>query len=162
MRFRHVIEKEPLGTGGSLLNAVSEIKICNSILVANADTWLEHGIKKLASHKPNVIGCVEVADNKRFGVLEIDTNLDITQFNEKEQNSSSGFVNAGIYHLSLDIFKKFNKGDAFSIETDIFPSLVKSRALKSLKLNGTFVDIGIPKDYKMFCNLIETGEINDF
>jgi D-glycero-alpha-D-manno-heptose 1-phosphate guanylyltransferase len=49
------------------------------------------------------------------------------------------------------------QGQSFSLERELFPSLVKSRMLKAVPLETDFIDIGVPEDYYHFCRWIATG-----
>ena len=43
IKFTSIVEETPLGTGGAILNAIYKLGIKESILIANADTWLKSG-----------------------------------------------------------------------------------------------------------------------
>ena len=51
LSIKFIVESEPLGTGGSVLNAINELVIRESFLVINADTWLGSGLKLINSSK---------------------------------------------------------------------------------------------------------------
>ena len=44
-----IVENVPLGTGGSVSNAITKKKLSGFVLIANADTWLETGLKEMIS-----------------------------------------------------------------------------------------------------------------
>jgi len=62
---------------------------------------------------------------------------------------SNGLINAGIYRLRSSLFYNWNR-KPFSMESKLFPILVKQQQLKGIILDTTFTDIGIPEDYKKF------------
>ena len=159
--FTSIVEDIPLGTGGSVLNAIKKLGIVESILIANADTWLESGILALSKEAPNTIVSVCVPNCQRYGSLTFECDK-ITNFNEKSSVHGRGYVSSGLYHLDPSIFNTFDLGTIFSLEEDVFPGLVSLRQLRSIKLLGEFIDIGIPEDYLKFCDLIESREKNDF
>jgi NDP-sugar pyrophosphorylase family protein len=66
-----------------------------------------------------------------------------------------------LYHLLPEIFDGFEVGSYFSIERDVFPRLVLDRRLGVVKLNESFIDIGIPADYLKFCEWVESGKVNE-
>ena len=39
--IRYVVEEEPLGTGGSVINGILQFKVSENILITNCDTWIE-------------------------------------------------------------------------------------------------------------------------
>ena len=101
------------------------------------------------------------SNQAHFGGLSLDFLFDIyyntpmgTQsdyFNEKGKSNGPGFINAGFYKLTKSFFNDWN-GNAFSIETNLFPILVKEKKLNCVISESEFIDIGIPEDYHKFCN----------
>jgi NDP-sugar pyrophosphorylase family protein len=154
-----VVEEKPLGTGGSILNAVRSLQIEDSFLVINSDTWLGDGLKDLNVSTPNSIAAIEVADCSRYGSLTIENNT-IKEFLEKGCVAGEGLINAGLYHLKIDLFLDFFNTKSFSLESDVFPIAAKNGFLKAKKVNTDFIDIGIPEDYFRFCNWINTDKKN--
>ena len=73
-----------------------------------------------------------------------------------ENYPSNGLINAGIYRLKSSLFYDWNS-EPFSMENSLFPILAINKQLKGIKLDTTFIDIGIPEDYKKFKN--EIGRI---
>ena len=158
--FSFLVEDIPLGTGGSILNAIKVLNIKESFFVANADTWLSNGIQNLIQSDPISIGAIKVDQVDRYGSLDISNNK-ITSFIEKSNIGSSGWINAGIYHLSPEIFSKKNYQESFSLEEVIFSELSLQNKLNACCLDGNFIDIGIPEDYYKFCEWVKKGKINE-
>jgi len=156
VNFRTIIEKTPLGTGGSLLHAIKKLGVNDSFLVANADTWLGSGVNELCKMPPCTLMAVNVPNSQRYGALQFESTK-ITLFEEKNSSLGEGFVNSGLYHLSPEIFDGEEVGSSFSLEDRIFPRLVASRALSLVMLDDSFIDIGVPSDYLKFCEFIESG-----
>lgn len=70
---------------------------------------------------------------------------------KRRTQQMKGWVNAGIYKLSTDIFKKIPENKFCSLEQDVFPQLLKEKSiLKAYPLQGNFIDIGIPETYLSF------------
>lgn len=137
-----IVEKELLGTGGAIKNAVDILP--NEFFCFNGDSILLGNWLKIKDHaKEGVLASValtSVDDSDRFGNVKIDNNNHIESFTEKK--SSSNIINAGIYFFHKKIFEDF-KGEKFSIERDIIPDLLKSRTVKGEIIDGYFIDIGI-------------------
>ena len=79
-------------------------------------------------------------------------------------SSDSISINTGFNGAELLLFGSFDgfEGDAqFSLEEDVFPELVSRRKLGFVKLESSFIDIGIPEDYLKFCNWIELGRSHE-
>jgi D-glycero-alpha-D-manno-heptose 1-phosphate guanylyltransferase len=155
-----LVEDMPLGTGGSIMNAINVLNIDESFMVVNADTWLGSGFKQLSLSSPNSIAAVSVEDCSRYGALVV-IDGKIERFLEKKSSYGSGLINAGLYHLSPDIFNQIRDDTSFSLETDIFPSVVDRGMLSAIEINTDFIDIGVPEDYLRFCRWIESGKENE-
>jgi NDP-sugar pyrophosphorylase family protein len=150
--FNFLVENEPLGTGGSILNAINYYKIYGEILITNADTWLDSGIREISEFENNCIAVVEEKNTNRFGTVEFNEENLILNFHEKSGINKSGFINAGLYKLNVNLFETIPL-NAFSIETYLFPELVKNKQINAKIINTTFIDIGVPEDYYKFCSL---------
>ena len=160
VKITSIIEDRPLGTGGSIMNAINVLNINESFLVVNADTWLGGGLKQLSLSSPNSIAAVKVKDCSRYGAMVMDGKK-IERFLEKESSSSDGLINAGLYHLNPGVFTGFPESSSFSLEADIFPLVVGNGMLSAIQIDTDFIDIGIPEDYFRFCSWIESGKENE-
>lgn len=151
-----LVEETPLGTGGSIMNAINTLNIIEPFLVVNADTWLGDGLKQLSLSSPNAIAAVKVKDCSRYGALVVE-NMKIKKFLEKKASYEGGLINAGLYHLSPDIFADLKRA-SFSLEDDIFPKVAEKLMFSAIEIETDFIDIGVPKDYFRFCKWIESGK----
>ena len=153
------IENEPLGTGGAIKLALHRFgnMIDSDFFVVNGDSLVDidfgslynfHVVKSaLAS-----VALISVEDVSRFGSVVMQNN-DISKFIEKSYKGS-GYINCGVYVFSKAIESVFPAYSKFSLERDIFPSLVGSR-LKGLVMKYSFfTDIGTPESYSEFDKLI--------
>jgi len=154
--FRMLTEVEPLGTGGAVAHAVRHLDLSESFLVANADTWLGSGIMEVSRAAPSAMAVVRVGNADRYGSIRIEQGKVIV-FNEKAQGSGSHWINAGLYHLSPELFLQWN-GSPLSIEREVFPRLVNDGRLHAVPIEADFIDIGVPGDYFRFCRWIESGK----
>ena len=144
-------EPTPLGTGGAIAFAVSEMNLKQDFLVMNGDTWLGESIMTLNNVSSPALGLINVTDSSRFGKVEWEKET-VTQFREKGFNSGPGWINAGIYRLNASVFKNWG-GQAFSLEHDT-PYVDREGYLNACPLETDFIDIGIPEDYKRFCSYL--------
>lgn len=146
-------EKEPLGTGGAIKNAIPHIK--SEIFIAmNGDSFCEANLSKFYefySKKNAKIGMLltEVDDCKRYGSVTLDENHLIKNFREKDETSGSGWINAGIYILNKGMFSNLNSNKKISIEKEIFPEFVMKSFFGFKNPKGVFIDIGTPESYKL-------------
>jgi D-glycero-alpha-D-manno-heptose 1-phosphate guanylyltransferase len=149
-------ESQPLGTGGAVAFAVRQFGLSGSFLVANADTWLSSGIQRVFDAEMPAMATVRVENSERYGCVQIEKNQ-IVGFEEKQEGSGPGLINAGLYHLHADLFQGWN-GQPFSLERELFPKLASLGQLKSVYLETDFIDIGVPEDYFRLCRWIESGK----
>lgn len=157
-----IVEDAPLGTGGSVSNAIIKKNLVEFVLIANADTWLEYGLKELISVEFPAIGVVRVKDTSRYGSVSLNHEGRIDKFKEKNLDQSgnhSGLINAGLYKLHVSAFNDLG-GEAFSLEKKILPQLSKLKVLRPLLIKGQFFDIGVPKDYFEFCRWLDLEKKN--
>lgn len=157
LKINVIVEDQPLGTGGSVLNAINTLNIKESFLVANADTWLGSGLKEMNDSAPNTIGAVMVSNCSRYGALAVNNGI-VASFLEKKNSYRAGLINAGLYHLSPSIFLGLSGSVSFSLESEVFPFVVSKDMLFALEIDTDFIDIGIPEDYLKFCRWVELGE----
>lgn len=158
IRIDYLIEEEPLGTGGSIINAIDKMSIDKPFIVSNSDTWIQSEISSIASKEPNNIGLVKQENGDRFGNV-IAKNEMVVSFNEKTKLEQSRLINSGIYYFLPETFKEF-KLSKISLEKEILPYLAKRKQLKSTLLEGNIIDIGIPEDYYKFCDSLIDGNIH--
>ena len=154
-----IVEDTPLGTGGSIMNAIYNLNITGSFVVINADTWLGDGLQKISLSSANTIAAVKVKNCSRYGALIL-KGAKIQKFVEKNSCGGNGLVNGGLYHLNPEIFENFVKNHYISLENDVFPSLVNNGLLFAIEVQADFIDIGVPQDYFKFCKWIEAGKLN--
>ncbi|HVZ29770.1 MAG TPA: HAD-IIIA family hydrolase [Asticcacaulis sp.] len=145
-----LIEPEPMGTAGALHFARAHL--AQSFMVANGDTLFDTNIRALdAQLKADdsleaVIALREVDDVGRYGSIEVDASGKITAFREKDpaRLGQTGLINGGIYALRRSAVDRIHALPA-SIETDLFPELVRHRAVAGVTSKGYFLDIGLPE-----------------
>ncbi|MBQ3168008.1 nucleotidyltransferase family protein [Campylobacter sp.] len=148
MQILYSIEKEPLGTGGAILEALNLIN-SNSCYVLNGDTFFDVNLDRLKLDNSDI--CVALKPMKnfdRYGSVDIDNNSYISAFNEKKFKSN-GLINGGVYLIKKNIFNSFNLPNKFSFEEFFQENFLIFNA-KATVFDDYFIDIGIPQDYKAF------------
>jgi len=151
---RHVVEQQPLGTGGAIAHALKVLGL-DEVVVANGDTYLDGDLGGMlepldrASGELLRMAIVEVPDRARFGGVTLTESTTVTGFLEKGQ-AGQGFINAGLYRLCLEALAGAGDG-AFSLETAVLPDLAVRSHVRACKISGEFIDIGVPEDYRRFC-----------
>lgn len=155
-QFNWVIESAPLGTGGAIAHAVKSFGMKNDFLVANADTWVGDGVSRLIQSTIPSMAVINLPDVSRYGQVNFDLSNRVTSFVEKNGEYIGGWINAGLYHLSVNHFVNWD-GRPFSLERELFSALVQDRRLNVVPLKTDFIDIGVPADYYRFCRWVATG-----
>ena len=144
-QIKIIIEEDPLGTGGAIVNAYDYLD--DTFFCINGDSVIEGNWLSLKpilkKNYDAVIALTEVNNSSRYGSIEISGDR-IIEFNEKNKHSGSGLINGGIYILRKKIFKNY-KNKFISLEKDIFPNLLLNNQLGGKKVLGYFIDIGTPE-----------------
>lgn len=152
-----VVEPVPMDTGGAVAFAVKQLGLVGDFLVTNADTWVGAGCQEVfQSHTP-AMGVVELAETIRYGQVQMSENNFVISFREKDSCRGAGWINAGLCHLSAELFINWNL-QPFSLERISFPAWAACGNLKAVALKTDFIDIGVPDDYFRFCRWIESGK----
>ncbi|EAH5200876.1 D-glycero-D-manno-heptose 1-phosphate guanosyltransferase, partial [Campylobacter upsaliensis] len=106
IKIRYSIEKEPLGTGGAIKEA---LKLCEEeqIFVLNGDSIFEIDLKNLRLNGAKIcLALKKMFDFERYGAVSIDESGEIVEFKEKSF-CKEGLINGGIYLLKRDIFENY-------------------------------------------------------
>lgn len=140
-------EAEPLGTGGAVRQALDLIK-GERFWVLNGDSFFDISFTEMENCSGDlVIACREVEDTARYGSIQMDGHR-IISFEEKKASSGAGWINGGIYTMTKALFDETTSNNPFSLETDLFPSLLLAGKEVNAYLGyGTFIDIGTPESY---------------
>tara|TARA_Y100001968_G_C19440446_1_gene762243 strand:+ start:2073 stop:2774 length:702 start_codon:yes stop_codon:yes gene_type:complete len=150
----YTIEKEPLQTGGAIKHCFKSFKLEES-LVVNGDSLISGNIeamlKPLAIEKSELIRMTltHVSNRKRYGGVGVDDDNNVVRFLEKG-DESPGLINAGFYKINKNCFPH-DLNISFSFEREILPILASRKFIKAEIIQGAFIDIGIPNDYRELC-----------
>ncbi len=152
LNIQYAIEIEPLGTGGAIREA-SRLVTEDSFLVMNGDSFFDIDICSLIQYhramQANVtLALVAMENISRYGNVELDSNSEIINFHEKKR-VGQGLINAGIYVLDSDFAHQIPHG-SISLEKDVLPRRIGEKIFGAAH-KGYFIDIGIPEDYRSFC-----------
>lgn len=142
-------ETDLRGTGGALKLAERRIA-SNPFLVLNGDSLIDCDLLSLLDTHQEAgaqatLLLTHVPDGDRFGNVVLGKGGEILGFSEKAEETT-GLINAGVYVFDQCVLKHIPAGVPYSLELDLFPSLV-GQGLKGLASDGTFIDIGLPEAY---------------
>ncbi len=148
MTIDYVIETVPLGTGGAIRLALEQARE-ESVLVVNGDTFLDADYAAMmrfhAAQGASVTLAVVHRDNvSRYGGVTVEGQR-VVGFEEKGR-SGPGLISAGTYVLARNLAWPPALPEKFSIEFDFFVPEVGRLRPAAFKVDGYFLDIGIPED----------------
>ena len=143
LQLHMVVEETPLGTGGALLHALSNMPANQAFMVLNADTYLgADAFAAMRSGTGNRILAARVSDRRRYGSLQVASDSTVQALTEKGAEGA-GVVNAGVYCFEPDAFVGVVV-KVCSLERDLLPLLISRQQLYAVDYAGTFQDIGTP------------------
>lgn len=143
-------EAEPLGTGGALALAATQLRQGEHALVINGDTIVEadfaafrHAHRR--SGRPVSILCTEVADRSRYGGIELDETGCLQRFVEKRQTAPGpGLISAGVYLFDRPKLGALVDHTCRSLEHDVFER-AGAGTIHCHPGRFPFIDIGTPE-----------------
>ena len=165
--IRYAVEQAPLGTGGALLRALDAFRIEAPVLLLNGDTYFAVDLAPLnefaCKHAADIaFALFETDDRVRYMGLDLDPDGRILKLSARDR--SPHLANGGVYWLRPDALRDRTAGDERpqSLESDVFPALLESGAkLYGRAFDGTFIDIGVPDDFRRAQDLIgSTGHVS--
>lgn len=144
-------EREPLGTGGAMVNAM---QLCREqrVTVLNGDTLFDIDHRQLtafAEEKGTELAVVlrRVPDSGRYGAVEVNGEGRITAFREKDPAAGQGLINGGIYRIDRRLLEGYAIGQPFSFEKELMQRRYRDERFYAYASDAYFIDIGIPDDY---------------
>jgi len=148
MRVDYAIESVPLGTGGAIRAALREAGE-KSILVLNGDTFLDADYAAMLRFHAAEAAALTIAvthreDIARYGGVVLDGSR-VAGFQEKGR-SGPGWINAGAYAIEREMRWPAHLKEKFSFETDFLAPEIARLAPAACKVDGFFLDIGVPED----------------
>jgi D-glycero-alpha-D-manno-heptose 1-phosphate guanylyltransferase len=151
MSISYAIEEEPLGTGGGILNALSQVE-GESVIAMNGDSMFR--VDMLAMNHLHETAGADLTmalryldDTSRFGTVQINAAKRVTGFFEKDPAGDAGYINGGVYIINKKFLSASQFGTKFSIEKDCFEKCFRESKIYGYPAKGYFLDIGIPEDY---------------
>src|SRR5437588_512628 len=151
--IRYAVEGTPLGTGGAFKNA--EEHIDSTSVVFNGDVLTSIDLAAVIAHhreKRAVANIVSTpVDNpSAYGLVETNPEGWIQRFIEKPgpDEITCNTINAGIYVLEPSVLKYMPKGEPYSFERGLFPTLLEHKEpVMSFVVDKYWIDIGTPQKY---------------
>jgi D-glycero-alpha-D-manno-heptose 1-phosphate guanylyltransferase len=155
-RIDYAIETSPLGTGGGMLLGSSCIGNNDSFLLLNGDTYFAVDLKKLidfsVAHSSDwCFSLFRAREDDRYMGLDVGQDGHINSLKSGSLCKIGGLANGGAYWVNGKSLKHINWPDntKSSLEDDFLPFVAASgQCLVGLEFPGTFIDIGVPNDFR--------------
>jgi len=147
-----ITEREPLGTGGAIVNAVEHLGD-EPFLAMNGDILTDLDLTAMAAfHRDRgadaTIALHHVEDARPFGLVPTGPGGRVVEFREKPEEPIEGDVNAGTYVLQPRALAGWAGRGNVSIERQIFPSLIAAgRPVFGFVSGAYWLDLGTPETY---------------
>jgi NDP-sugar pyrophosphorylase family protein len=153
IHIRYAVEGTPLGTGGAFKNA--EEHIDSTTVVFNGDVLTGLDLSAvIARHKQTgavaTIVLTPVENPSAYGLVETAADGSVQRFIEKPgpDEITCNTINAGVYVLEPSVLRHMPKGEPYSFERGLFPTLLENKeSVQSFILDKYWIDIGTPKKY---------------
>ena len=147
-RFIISEENKPLGTAGAIKNAAEHIR-SDTFLIANGDSFCSADLSAFydfhsARHALMSMVVIETQNTGDCGMVSLDDSQRITGFEEKDQQSHSRYINAGVYLFQKEALSLIPENTAFSLEKHLFPRLIEQNCY-AYPTEGRLFDIGTPE-----------------
>jgi len=163
-KLRYVVEPEPFGTAGAIKFA--EEHLDDRFFALNGDVLTDLDLTSLmTSHIERgasaSLGLYPVEDPTGYGLVDLDDEGHVLDFHEKPEeagHTGAGLINAGTYVIEKSVLASIAPDTNVSIEREVFPSLV-GNGLYGLRLDGYWMDIGLPDRYSEACWDIIEGRV---
>jgi NDP-sugar pyrophosphorylase family protein len=151
--IRYAVEGTPLGTGGAFKNAEEHIDA--TAVVFNGDVLTDIDLAAVVAHHRATravatIVLTRVENPSAYGLVETSPEGWIQRFIEKPgpDEITCNTINAGIYVLEPSVLKYMPKGEPYSFERGLFPTLLEHKEpVMSFVFDKYWIDIGTPQKY---------------
>jgi mannose-1-phosphate guanylyltransferase len=162
-----ITERQALGTGGAVLNALDVLHTEEAFFALNGDVVTDLDLSAmLAFHRETgasaTIALHHVEDARAFGLIVRDADGRVREFREKPETPMPGEVNAGTYLLDPGSLGGWPPGTPVSIEREVFPAIIDSgRPVFGFASDAYWLDLGTPQSYlQVHFDMLE-GAVHD-
>jgi NDP-sugar pyrophosphorylase family protein len=166
VRLHYIHEPKLLGSAGAVKQM--EAFFDSTLIVIGCDDLTDIGLDRLvAFHRQRgalaTIALVEADDVSQYGVVVVDVDGKIVEFQEKPPPGSekSHSVNTGVYVFEPAIFGRIPEGEFYDFGQQVFPGLQREgAAFFGLAMPGAYwCDIGTPAEYRRATRDVLSGRV---
>jgi mannose-1-phosphate guanylyltransferase/phosphomannomutase len=153
VRLVYATEETPLGTAGSVLNAIDELD--DRFLVISGDVVTDVDLTALVEFHAKqggvaTLALVAVENPLEFGIVILDADGRVERFLEKPGwgDVFSDTINTGIYVLEPEVFDWIPAGRTIDFSAEVFPVMLEAgRPLYGYVAGGYWEDVGTLEAY---------------
>jgi len=153
VRMVYATEESPLGTAGSVRNAMDELT--ERFLVISGDVLTDVDLSELVRQHDErkalaTIGLKAVENPLEFGIVITGTDGAVERFLEKPTWGQvfSDTINTGIYVLEPEVFDDIPEGVPVDFSSDVFPRLLdEGKPIYGQPMDGYWEDVGTIEAY---------------
>lgn len=157
----YAIEETPLGTGGALLLAAGKVAAGESFLVLNGDTYFAAELKQLVTFAQQhdadwCFSLFQPAEEGRYMGMAVSPHGRVTALQSGSARPGHP-ANGGVYWLHARALQccGLAAGQKCSLEDDLAPAaLASGLRVFGCAFPGSFIDIGVPEDYRRAAKVI--------
>ncbi len=165
VRMRYATEEAPLGTAGSVRNAMAELD--ETFLVISGDVLTDVDLGGIVEQH-NARGAFATIALKRvenpvdFGIVITREDGQIERFLEKPTWGQvfSDTINTGIYVLDPGVFEFIPEGEIVDFSGDVFPAVLdRGLSLLGTVVDGYWEDVGTLESYRTAHENLLDGQV---
>lgn len=170
INFNSIYEEDLSGTAGGVKKCEHFFHSDETFIVISGDALTDVNINDLVKkHKSTgaiatmALKEVPYSEISHFGVVVIDNNSRIVEFQEKPapEEAKSNLVNTGIYVFEPEIFNYIPENTFYDFAKNVFPSLMAdNKFLCGHKIKEYWNDIGTLNQYRMSSYDVLNQKIN--
>jgi mannose-1-phosphate guanylyltransferase len=165
-RISWVTEREPLGTGGAIVNTLAEVGE-EPFFALNGDICTDLDLTAMRHfHEERgaaiTIALHHVGDARAFGLVATEADGRVLAFREKPEGAIPGDVNAGTYLIDPAVLKTWTADREISIEREIFPAVIDAgHPVFGFVADAYWMDLGTPEKYLQAHFDLLAGRVRD-
>ena len=152
--------KEPcrLGTIGSL--SLIDTFANDTVLVMNSDLFTninfeEMYISHIDSNSDITVAVTPYMVSVPYAIFHYKDNGDVTALEEKP--TYNYYANAGMYMIKRELLSMIPKGEYYDATDFLEDAIERGARVRQFPINGTWIDIGSPADFRYAQELINLG-----
>ena len=165
VRMRYATEEAPLGTAGSVRNAMAELDETFLVISGDVLTDVDLGLiveQHNARDAFATIALKRVENPVDFGIVITREDGQIERFLEKPTWGEvfSDTINTGIYVLDPGVFEFIPEGEVVDFSGDVFPAVLdRGLSLLGTVVDGYWEDVGTLESYRTAHENLLDGQV---